>query len=107
MLNDAHDDGVIIERVAAIDVGKAEIGLCQTRRAAQPGHRRCVPATAMTLALMECSDWLSQLQVTRWSWRPPAITVPVFYPLEAAGFDVAGQRQRCQHLPGRPGDTDT
>ena len=28
MLEESHDDGVIIERVAALDIGKAEVVCC-------------------------------------------------------------------------------
>jgi transposase len=70
--------------VAALDVGKAEVGCCA--RVPGPGGQRMqevrtVPT--MTAALLGLADWLAALGVTRVVmeatsdyWRPP------FYPLE-------------------------
>ena len=57
-----------VERVAAIDVGKAEIVVCARVPAATGRRSRAQEVrkySTMTLALIQCSDWLTQLQVTR------------------------------------------
>ena len=111
MLNDVVDDGVIIERVAAIDVGKAEIVVCA--RVPSPTGRRSRAQevrkfATMTAALIACSDWLTQLQVTRVVMEATSdYWKPVFYLLEAAGFETwLVNAKDVKHLPGRP-KTDT
>ena len=105
MLTDSPDDGVIIERVAALDVGKAEVVCCVRVPGAQVGHRaqEVRTWTTMTRALSAMSDWLHGLGVTRVVmeatsdyWKPP------FYLLEAAGFETWLVNARdVKHLPGR------
>ena len=102
---------MIIERVAALDVGNAEVVCCV--RVPSPGAhgRRCQEVrtyTTMTRSLTTMSDWLHDLGVSRVVmeatsdyWKPP------FYLLEAAGFEVWLVNARdVKHLPGRP-KTDT
>jgi transposase len=104
------DDVEIIERVAALDIGKAEVVCCvripdesRSGRGAGRGQQVRTFAT-MTRSLTELSDWLTGLRVTRVVmeatsdyWKPP------FYLLEAAGFDVwLVNAHEVKHLPGRP-----
>jgi len=106
VLTDSPDDGVIIERVAALDVGKAEVVCCVRVPGAQAGHRAQEVRTwaTMTRALSAMTDWLHGLGVTRVVmeatsdyWKPP------FYLLEAAGFETWLVNARdVKHLPGRP-----
>jgi transposase len=107
MLEEVEDREEIIERVAALDIGKAELVCCvrlpsQTR----PGRRQQEITThsTMTRSLMLLADRLHELNVTRVSmeatsdyWKPP------FYLLEAAGFEVwLVNAKDVRHLPGRP-----
>ncbi|MBA2478985.1 MAG: IS110 family transposase [Sporichthyaceae bacterium] len=106
MLEESQDDGVIIDRVAALDVGKAEVVCCVRVPSGRAGHRaqEVRTWTTMTRSLSAMGDWLRGLGVTRVVmeatsdyWRPP------FYLLEAAGFEVWLVNARdVKHLPGRP-----
>ncbi|MGX4694641.1 IS110 family transposase [Streptomyces sp. JNUCC 63] len=107
MLTETQDTEEIIERVAALDIGKAE-AVCCTRvpREGTPGRRMQEVTTwpTVTRSLLELSDRLRCLGVTRVVmeatsdyWRP------AFYVLEAAGFEVWLVNARdVNHLPGRP-----
>ena len=104
------EDVEIIERVAALDIGKAEVVCCvrvpdESRSGRGAGRCQQVRTFAtMTRSLTELSDWLTGLQVTRVVmeatsdyWKPP------FYLLEAAGFEVwLVNAHEVKHLPGRP-----
>ena len=64
----AHDDEQIIERVAALDIGKAEVVCCVRVPGLGPRARRMQEVrtyTTMTRSLLAMSDWLSGLGVTR------------------------------------------
>ena len=66
MLEVSPDDGVIIERVAALDVGKAEVVCCV--RVPGPAGRRLQEVrtwTTMTRSLSGLGDWLHGFGVTR------------------------------------------
>ncbi len=107
MLQETQDTEEIIERVAALDIGKKEL-VCCLRLPDQdtPGRRLQEVETypTMTRSLLGMSDHLGALGVTRVVmeatsdyWKPP------FYVLEAAGFDVWLVNARdVKHLPGRP-----
>jgi len=106
-LEETPDDGVIIERVAALDVGKAEVVCCVRVPSPGGGGRRAQEVrtwTTMTRSLSAMGDWLRGLGVTRVVmeatsdyWKPP------FYLLEASGFEVWLVNARdVKHLPGRP-----
>ncbi|TQM65063.1 transposase [Humibacillus xanthopallidus] len=104
------EDVEIIERVAALDIGKAEVVCCvrvpdESRSGRGAGRGQHVRTFAtMTRSLTDLSDWLTGLRVTRVVmeatsdyWKPP------FYLLEAAGFDVwLVNAHEVKHLPGRP-----
>src|SRR3954454_14249861 len=97
------DDPEVIERVAALDVGKAEVVCCA--RVPGPGAQRMQEVrtvSTMSAALLGLGDWLAGLGVTRVVmeatsdyWRAP------FYLLEDRFSDLAGQRPRRQ-APARP-----
>jgi hypothetical protein len=60
------DEPEVIERVAALDVGKAEVVCCA--RVPGPGGQRMQEVrtvSTMTAALLELGDWLAGLGVTR------------------------------------------
>src|SRR5688500_17923572 len=94
----------IIERVAALDVGKAEVVCC----ARVPGHGRqrmqeVRTVSTMTAAVLALGDWLAGLGVTRVVmeatsdyWRAP------FYLLEDRFETWLVNAHDVKHLPGRP-----
>jgi transposase len=98
------DEPEIIERVAALDVGKAEVVCCV--RVPGPGGRRMQEVrtvTTMTAALLALGDWLAGLGVTRVVmeatsdyWRAP------FYLLEDRCETWLVNAKDVKHLPGRP-----
>jgi hypothetical protein len=103
-----HDDIEIVARVAALDIGKAEV-VCCVRTPGPDGSRRRMQEirtfSTMTRSLTVLADWLRGLGVTRVVmeatsdyWKPP------FYVLEAAGFEQVWlvNARDVKHLPGRP-----
>src|SRR4051812_29331961 len=98
------DEPEIIERVAALDIGKAEVVCCA--RVPGPGRQRMQEVrtvSTMTAALLELGDWLAELGVTRVVmeatsdyWRPP------FYLLEGRFQTWLVNAHDVKHLPGRP-----
>ena len=82
----AQDDQEIIARVAALDIGKAEVVCCVRVPGVGPRARRMQEVrtySTMTRSLLAMADWLTGLGVTRVVmeatgdyWRPP------FYLLE-------------------------
>ena len=107
MLQDTEDREEIIERVAGLDIGKAEL-VCCVRVPGPPGKSRRVQEVTtyktMTRSLLVMVDRLRELGVTRVVmeatsdyWKPP------FYVLEAAGFETwLVNAKDVKHLPGRP-----
>jgi transposase len=107
VLEETADREEIIERVAALDIGKAELMCCvRVPQDGRPGRRLQEVAAypTMTRSLLALADRLAALGVTRVVmeatsdyWRP------VFYVLEAAGFETWLVNARdVKHLPGRP-----
>ena len=107
MLQESQDREEIIERVAALDVGKAEVVCCvRVPHEDRPGRRLQEVETysTMTRSLQGLADHLACLGVSRVVmeatsdyWRP------VFYVLEAAGFQTwLVNAHEVKHLPGRP-----
>jgi transposase len=107
MLEETQDREEIVERIAALDIGKAEL-VCCVRVPGPPGKSRRVQEVTthktMTRALLRMADRLRELRVTRVVmeatsdyWKPP------FYLLEAAGFETwLVNAKDVKHLPGRP-----
>jgi transposase len=106
-LEETSEDAAPVERVAALDIGKAEVVCCVRVPRPSGSARRLQEVrtfTTMTRSLQAMGDWLAGLGVTRIVmeatsdyWKPP------FYLLEAAGFDVWLVNARdVKHLPGRP-----
>ncbi len=106
VLEQAQDKHEIIERVAALDIGKAML-VCCTRIPDQDGRGRAQEVTehsTMTRSLQLLADRLLELGVTRVVmeatsdyWKPP------FYLLEAHGLEVwLVNAKDVKHLPGRP-----
>ncbi len=106
MLEKAQDDQEIIERIAALDIGKATLTCC-VRVPGAKGRARQQEVTThstMTRSLQVMIDRLLELGVTRVVmeatsdyWKPP------FYLLEAHGFETwLCNAKDVKHLPGRP-----
>jgi transposase len=98
------DEPEVIERVAALDVGKAEV-VCCARVPGPRGQRMQEVRTAstMTSALLGLGDWLAGLGVTRVVmeatsdyWRAP------FYLLEDRFETGPVNAHDVKHVPGRP-----
>jgi transposase len=107
MLEETQDEQEIIARVAALDIGKAELVCCVRIPDPGGGSRRVQEVTTystMTRSLQTMADRLMDLGVTRVVmeatssyWKPP------FYLLEAHGFQVwLVNAKDVKHLPGRP-----
>jgi transposase len=107
VLEEAHDSEELIQRVAALDIGKAQLVCClrvpsPDRRGKRLQEVRTYPT--MTRSLLAMADRLGALGVTRVVmeatsdyWKAP------FYLLEAHGFEVWLVNARdVKHLPGRP-----
>ena len=97
----------IIERIAALDVSKAEVVCCA--RVPGPGRQRMQEVrtvSTMTAALVGLGDWLAGLGVTRVVmeatsdyWRAP------FYLLENRFETWLVNAHDVKHLPGGPEPT--
>jgi transposase len=102
-----QDNEEIIERVAALDIGKAELVCCiRVPDAAHPGRRLQEVDTypTMTRALLVMADRMAGLGITRVVMEATSdYWKPVFYLLEAAGFETwLVNAKDVKHLPGRP-----
>jgi transposase len=107
VLEQTQDEQEIIARVAALDIGKAELVCCVRVPDPKGGSRRVQEVksySTMTRSLQVMADRLMDLGVTRIVmeatsdyWKPP------FYLLEAHGFEVWLVNARdVKNLPGRP-----
>ena len=105
MFAESEDEEQIIARVAAIDIGKAEIVCCV--RLPGPGRRRVQEVSThstMIGSLSELANRLVELRVERVVmeatsdyWKPP------FYLFEAHGLQPwLVNAKDVKHLPGRP-----
>ncbi len=106
MLEPAHDHQEIIERIAALDIGKATL-VCCARVPGPGGTRRAQEVTTystMTRSLQGMADRLLELGVTRVVMEATSdYWKPAFYLLEAHGFEVwLVNAKDVKHLPGRP-----
>jgi transposase len=107
MLTGTQENEEIIARVAALDIGKAELMCCvRVPDEDRPGRRlqEVQAYPAMTRSLLGLSDRLHCLGVTRVVMEATSdYWKPVFYLLEAAGFETwLVNAKDVKHLPGRP-----
>jgi transposase len=106
VLRETQDEEQIIERVAALDIGKAEL-MCCVRVPDEARRKRLQEVAgypAMTRSLLALASRLAALGVTRVVMEATSdYWKPVFYLLEAAGFETWLVNARdVKHLPGRP-----
>jgi transposase len=105
VLVQAQDNEEVISRVAALDVGKAEV-VCCVRVPGEGGGRlqEVVTYSTMTRSLLVMADHLRRLGVTRVVMEATSdYWKPIFYLLEAHGFQTWLVNARdVKHLPGRP-----
>ena len=107
MLEQTQDNEEIIERVAALDIGKATL-MCCTRvpDPGRSGHRlqEVKEYSTMTRSLIGMAERLLDLGVTRVVMEATSdYWKPAFYLLEAHGFQTWLVNARdVKHLPGRP-----
>lgn len=107
MLEEDPQAEEIIARVAALDIGKAELVCCvRVPHEGRPGRRLQEVDTysTMTRSLLGMSDHLRCLGVSRVVMEATSdYWKPVFYLLEAQGLDPwLVNAKDVKHLPGRP-----
>ena len=107
MLTETQDNEEIIARVAALDIGKAELVCCVRVPDEDRTGRRLQEVetySTMTRSLLGMADHLRCLGVSRVVMEAtPDYWKPVFYLLEAAGFETwLASARDVKHLPGRP-----
>ncbi|MFT3862314.1 IS110 family transposase [Micropruina sp.] len=104
---ESEDDEQIIERVAALDIGKAEVVCCVRLPAPAGKVRRVQEVTTHSAMVGSLSDLANRLvdlgvervvmEATSDYWRPP------FYLFEAHGLQPwLVNAKDVRHLPGRP-----
>jgi transposase len=107
VLIETQDNEEIIQRVAALDIGKAELVCCVRVPGPGPSGRRMQDVatySTMTRSLLGMAEHLAGLGVTRVVMEATSdYWKPVFYLLEASGFDTwLVNAKDVKHLPGRP-----
>ena len=107
MLEEDQQTEEIVARVAALDIGKAEVMCCVRVPSEGSSGRRLQevrPYSAMTRSLLVMADRLAGLGVTRVVMEATSdYWKPVYYLLEAHGFETWLVNARdVKHLPGRP-----
>jgi transposase len=107
VLTGTQDNDEVIERVAALDIGKADLVCCvRVPDEGRLGRRLQEVETysTMTRSLLGMADHLACLGVTRVVMEATSdYWKPVFYLLEAAGFETwLVNAKDVKHLPGRP-----
>ena len=107
VLAESEDNEEIIARVAALDIGKAELVCCVRLPAPRERRKRLQEVSThstMTAPLTELANHLVELGVQRVVMEATSdYWKPVFYLLEAHGLDPWLVNARdVKHLPGRP-----
>jgi transposase len=107
VLEQDEQDEEIIARVAALDIGKAELVCCvRVPDQARPGRRlqEVTSYATVTRSLLRMADRLTELGVTRVVMEATSeYWKPVYYLLEAGEFETWLVNARdVKHLPGRP-----
>ena len=107
MLEEDQQTEEIVARVAALDIGKAELVCCvRVPDEDRPGRRlqEVASYSTMTRRLLRLAERLTGLGVTRVVMEATSdYWKPVYYLLEAHGFETWLVNARdVKHLPGRP-----
>jgi transposase len=107
VLQETQEREEIIERVAALDTGKAELTCCaRVPREGGPARRMQEVTTwpTMTGSLLALAARLAELRVSRVVMEATSdYWKPVFWVLEAHGFETwLVNAKDVKHLPGRP-----
>jgi hypothetical protein len=107
MLAESEDEEHVIARVAALDIGKAELVCCVRIPAVGDPDKRLQEVSThstMTRALAELANHLVEVGIERVVMEATSdYWKPVFYLLEALGLDPWLVNARdVNHLPGRP-----
>ncbi|MCO4275907.1 IS110 family transposase [Pseudarthrobacter sp. HLT3-5] len=107
MLAESQDEEQIIARVAAIDIGKAELVCCVRVPAEGNSKKRLQEVSThstMSRSLAELANHLVDLRIERVVMEATSdYWKPVFYLLEAHGLEPWLVNARdVKHLPGRP-----
>ncbi|WP_433205102.1 IS110 family transposase [Nocardia sp. CA-107356] len=107
MLAESHDEEQIIARVAALDIGKAEVVCCvrvPADGASGRGLQEVSTHSTMTQLLTELANHLVELGIERVVMEATSdYWKPVFYLFEAHGLQPWLVNARdVRHLPGRP-----
>jgi transposase len=107
LLEETQDREEIIERVAALDIGKAELVACVRVPSPTASGRRAqeiATYSTMTRSLLRLADRLRELGVSRVVMEATSdYWKPVFYLLEAQQLDPwLVNAKDVKHLPGRP-----
>jgi transposase len=107
MFAESSDEEQIIDKVAALDIGKAELVCCVRVPAPGGSGRRAQQVTThttMTRSLADLANQLVELRVERVVMEATSdYWKPVFYLLEAHGLNPWLVNARdVRHLPGRP-----
>jgi len=106
-MEEDEDQSLFVERIAALDLGKAVLEACvRLPHPTKPGRRVQEVRTysTRTVHLLELADWLRCNQVTTVVMESTSsYWKGVYYLLEAEGFDcqVANARE-VKNVPGRP-----
>ncbi len=106
-MEDVHEEPLFVQRVAGLDIAKAEAGVTiRVPSDSSPGRRQQETRTFGTTRreLESLADWLRCWGVTKVGmeatgdyWKGP------FYRLEAEGFGcVLADARQVKNLPGRP-----
>ena len=106
-MEQAQDEEQIVERVAALDIGKASLVCCARVPDPRRPDRRLQEVETyptMTRLLIAMAERLLDLGVTRVVMEATSdYWKPAFYLLEAHGFDTwLVNAKDVKHLPGRP-----
>ncbi|HUY50606.1 MAG TPA: IS110 family transposase [Streptosporangiaceae bacterium] len=106
-MQDAEDEPLFAERVAGLDIAKAEVEVTiRVPSDTRPGRRQQETRTFGTTRrqLLALADWLRSWQVTKAGMEATGdYWKPVFFLLESQGFDCdLYNAAQVKALPGRP-----
>jgi transposase len=106
-VQDAEDEPLFAERVAGLDIAKAEVEVTiRVPSDTRPGRRQQETRTFGTTRrqLLALADWLRSWQVTKAGMEATGdYWKPVFFTLESQGFDCdLYNAAQVKALPGRP-----